>query len=143
MKKLSIMLSVVLVLALAVSVAGFAKQDVVCKATGGAQLFGYEDSKVNFTFNVTLYDNGVKGSALWMDHEFGKTKFDVTGVEACDEDSMTFIAEIIATNVEAYPFEKGDEVGFTVTDDTVTVDWISPDLSPVKFDLAGGNIIIH
>ncbi len=151
MKKLSVMLAVVLMLALALSVTGLGKQYVVCKATGGAQLENvYPDditAKVNFTFNATLYEGGAaKGSATWMDHVYGKTKFNVTS-GTCNGDSVTFIAEIIATNVDG--FEVGNYLELTVTDggkpgtDTVIVDWIYPDLDAVEFDLLGGNIVVH
>ena len=111
MKKLYIVMAALLVFVLVFFFFFFSKQEklekpeVICKATGGAQIENVDlgETKVNFTFNATLYnDQSAKGSALWMDHEYGKTKFDVTGGSCNLDGSVSFIAEIITTNVDGF-----------------------------------------
>ena len=72
MRKPSVVLTVLASLVIILSVAGFAEQVKLCKATGGVQLYSPEyqwADKVNFTFNVhALGGDQGKGKASWVKH---------------------------------------------------------------------------
>ncbi len=143
MKKLSVVMAVVLGLALVFSVAGMAGQDVLCKATGGAQLdLGGE--KGTFTFNAIVYENNdAKGSALLIS-EYGKFKFDIIRGVCLDDNTVGFQGKVISSTVEGI---VGDTVNFSVkdggnsgADDLVKI--FGSD-SELEIQLLGGNIVVR
>ena len=139
MKKLSVVMAVVLGLALVFSVVGMAGEDVLCKATGGAQI-DYTGSDI-FTFNATVYEGGTaKGMATWVDHDYGKLKLDVIGGACIDENSVMFETVVIASSI--YLVNEGQILSFTVTDGGKSgVDEVQA--WGDTLELQGGNIVVR
>ena len=139
MKKLSVVMAVVLGLALVFSVVGMAGQDVLCKATGGAQL-DLEGEKVTFTFNAIVYENEeAKGSALLIG-EVGKVKFDIISGLCLFDNTVGFQGQVISSTDETI---VGEIVNFGVEDggNSGADDLVY--FPGLNIQLLGGNIVVR
>ena len=164
MKKLWVVLAVVLVLTLVFSIVGVAKQekpDVLCKATGGVQLYypEYEwADKVNFTFNVhALGGYQGKGEASWVKHNpmyvdapVQIHRVEVTYAECLGDGQMVFGGNVETTpgpppspTLYFYVIDGGTPGG---AGDEVNTSWGSPanwDYGGVPLSVEGGNLVVR